>query len=1153
MKKSIIKTLNLLAFFLSASVFAQDLPTIVPPSPEAASLGKFAEVPISHYTGLPNISIPITSFNLGSKSFPVSLSYHARGVRVEEIASRTGIGWALNAGGQISRQIRSTADDRTGGYINRNNVLLDNLWQTNQGQGFFRNQAIRTAFLQIDADHSFPNDIHVDQFNIQTGNLSAKFIFNPKDDEPLVQSYNDIKIEYSIGDISTTEQPAGISASNKLLSFIVTDKDGYKYYFGVSKDQNRKARNWERVIGNYQFPSFDDYSYDSPVEELAFNSWMLMDIESPNGNLVSFIYEIERSEFYRRSYDELIQPSGDVISFVNRIEGNQYQLKEILHQSGKIVFEANDVRQDLRTFTSPSPKELDKVKIYNTNNNLIKTFELYHSYPATAPASHSNANTLLVGLEAEAAKRLRLDSIKEVGKNNFSKPPYTLSYFDEPMPNRFSNSQDLWGYYNGEDNGPFLTYYGTDNRTVNENKSYAGMLERITYPTGGSTKFVFEHNKGVLGTEYDHIIFPKVNPTSSRNEGMTHLNGANYINGQYEKIILINDVYGQVEFDVSLPTINNINHNVECANPVLSGCGFDIRLEGINDTLQNYHNIYAGITTFAVEAGEYRLVIEPNASLNWNPNPPNTPVFSVIMNWEEQALSQDVALYSSGKRIKKIEFYDSGDNLVSIKEYSYLNNSGGESGIILSVPFFGSLNPNFNGSNYNVYELQSAVPGSPFNTYQGNTIGYKTVTEYFGDANNNHGKTQYEFLVTKDTGEFYEAPITPPTDNEWLRGLPRHIRSYKNNNGVYKKVKEIKNDYAYAENYLLPLIFTPSSHRWDTQLDWSPPTNDLSEEGLLYEVTDRSYRLPFIHIYHPYNSSGTPTSSEIHYQTYHFTGGTLGNFKTTETLYDDNENPTLVTETETTYDYNNHYQPSMVTSVTSDGIPVIQTFTYPQNIAAGNRSAAEQELVDQNRLIPIETKTYRDENLDGFPGFAAPGELKSTTKTTYTDWGSGIVEPSLIQTSKGTDPLQDRIEFKDYDSDGNILQVSKTDGMDITYIYGYDNTLPVAKIENATYAQVQSYVANIQNKSDLDDDRCMDSGSCDEKNLRTALNVLRSAMPNAMVTTYTYNPLIGITSMTDPKGYTIYYEYDDLNRLVRVKDEDGNIMSENKYHYLLDN
>jgi YD repeat-containing protein len=79
------------------------------------------------------------------------------------------------------------------------------------------------------------------------------------------------------------------------------------------------------------------------------------------------------------------------------------------------------------------------------------------------------------------------------------------------------------------------------------------------------------------------------------------------------------------------------------------------------------------------------------------------------------------------------------------------------------------------------------------------------------------------------------------------------------------------------------------------------------------------------------------------------------------------------------------------------------------------------------------------------------------------------------------------------------------------------------------------------------------SQSCNENSLRTAQNSLRNGLPNAMITTYTYDPLIGITSMTDPKGYTVYYEYDDLHRLVRVKDEDGKIMSENKYHYLLDN
>ena len=73
------------------------------------------------------------------------------------------------------------------------------------------------------------------------------------------------------------------------------------------------------------------------------------------------------------------------------------------------------------------------------------------------------------------------------------------------------------------------------------------------------------------------------------------------------------------------------------------------------------------------------------------------------------------------------------------------------------------------------------------------------------------------------------------------------------------------------------------------------------------------------------------------------------------------------------------------------------------------------------------------------------------------------------------------------------------------------------------------------------------------KNLRTALNALRTAFPDAMVTTYTYDPLVGITSMTDPKGYTVYYEYDDFNRLQRVKDQDGYIMSENKYYYRTSN
>ena len=51
------------------------------------------------------------------------------------------------------------------------------------------------------------------------------------------------------------------------------------------------------------------------------------------------------------------------------------------------------------------------------------------------------------------------------------------------------------------------------------------------------------------------------------------------------------------------------------------------------------------------------------------------------------------------------------------------------------------------------------------------------------------------------------------------------------------------------------------------------------------------------------------------------------------------------------------------------------------------------------------------------------------------------------------------------------------------------------------------------------------------------------------MTFYTYDPLIGVTSITDPRGYTVYYEYDNFNRLKQVQDADGNLVTDYHYHY----
>lgn len=67
--------------------------------------------------------------------------------------------------------------------------------------------------------------------------------------------------------------------------------------------------------------------------------------------------------------------------------------------------------------------------------------------------------------------------------------------------------------------------------------------------------------------------------------------------------------------------------------------------------------------------------------------------------------------------------------------------------------------------------------------------------------------------------------------------------------------------------------------------------------------------------------------------------------------------------------------------------------------------------------------------------------------------------------------------------------------------------------------------------------------------MRQALDALRQALPNALVTTYTYDPLIGMTSTTDPRGYTMYYEYDNKGRLIQNRDAEQNILEKVYYDY----
>lgn len=159
----------------------------------------------------------------------------------------------------------------------------------------------------------------------------------------------------------------------------------------------------------------------------------------------------------------------------------------------------------------------------------------------------------------------------------------------------------------------------------------------------------------------------------------------------------------------------------------------------------------------------------------------------------------------------------------------------------------------------------------------------------------------------------------------------------------------------------------------------------------------------------------------------------------------------------------------------------------------------------------------------------------------YKDYGNGLLLPEKKFYRQDGTTEEARIEYQRYDDYGHLKGVVKDNLEKTVWLWGYGSRYPVARIEGASYAEIESWLGT----SAIEE---LATGST--TSLPETLGGIRSQLENrpVQITTYTYIPLVGIESMTAPNGEKTVFLYDEEGRLAEVRNHEGKVTEQYEYH-----
>ena len=735
---------------------------IVPVSCNAASLGTFGMIPTDNYVGQANLTIPIYEIDLDGKKFPIALSYHTDGTRVAQEATWIGLGWTLQAGGCVVRQVQGTDDFAARGCYN----LTDAPWLTNP-RFEVTDQNLEKYMGYFKGDY----DAEPDMFYFNAGGHSGSMYFD------VLKNNRQLN---AVPTIQTQEKVVKMVYNTSNKTWTMTDLEGYVYSFSTKEI----TYYFLNTIDFFQTDITRSHIFPYYNEPQIVTAWMLDSVTSPNGGKITFSYKKESIFTPISTTEDVISLSkivnGQLSSqspqyFTNKFNYNysyskieQWTLSAITFEGGKVEFGTTD-REDIESAeTGKKVQKLSSIKVSDTAGNLIKTTMLEYKYLLSGMAATTNGYD----------DRLLLSKVYDVAgskKNNV----YTMDYNMGKLPPKRSLSVDAWGFYNGASpmtaslkispsiywsesikpsSKTSLFKEGMD-RSFNEALCKIGTLRTITYPTGGTTTFEYE------GHRFETL--PMMPPLR---EGTLNLvdNGMPPVAPGAPVLMYIGEPF---EVDDANPKIiiRRRHDEPHPSEHLASSLTYTTQLEKKEGN--GYRTLFSSPdydvmepwpddTEKQLDRGTYRVTLAvQNVRLEY---PINISV--EIVGKTNAPLDKDYL--GAGLRIKSITNTDGNGNQ-SWRKFEY-QDAKLMVKPVFNAPVYVEQMQSWAGNWMNAYyELIQSAPYIPLtNLSRGNLVGYTAVSESYGDMDT-QGYTTYRYHnVPDEVTDIYLAGIPTVPDYE---------------------------------------------------------------------------------------------------------------------------------------------------------------------------------------------------------------------------------------------------------------------------------------------------------------------------------------------------------------------------------------------------